>query len=80
MSVPGVSLISAPTDKFQCEKRRDRDYYQFRQQNKKLVFRYDFTIVLILVYDWYEKINKPSLFSSVISGFSLFHINGQHEL
>ena len=35
MNVPGVSLITASTDKFQCEKRTD--YHYFRQQNR--VFR-----------------------------------------
>ena len=51
-------------DKSQCKKRRD--HYQFHQQNKNIVFRDDFTIIMVLVYYWNEKIRF------ILSGFSLF--------
>jgi len=49
MSVPGMSLISASIN----QKRRDYNY--ICQQNKKILFCDDFTVIMVLVYYWNEK-------------------------
>jgi len=64
-----MSLISASIDKFQCQKRRDR------QQNKKILFCDDFTVIMVLVYYWNEKIRfnetKSFLFNVIrVSAYS----------
>jgi len=46
--------MSASIDKVHGEKRRD--YNKFGQQNKKILFCDDFTIIMVLVYHWNEKI------------------------